>query len=201
MRRPQANYSLGFTLTEVMITAAIIGVVFMASTTIIRIMNNASKEKVLVESQRDVEVLLYQMVRDVRDAARIVEISTNTPKHVTLSVYNVRGGYDVNTNPFWLTNNLLTLTYTYGSDSTGTYIERKITNAGGAVLERRKFLPNLVQPDAPSTPDEHVFQPVPFQDLFTGTYDTVQFELRIHPKNNPIRIYKVQAMTRAAPKS
>lgn len=201
MKMKTFNGERGLTLVEILITVAIIGIVFSMSAAAIRFVNTISREKLLIEGQRDAEVLLYDITKEVRDAKKIVAVSSGT---LTLQIYNLTAGYDINANNFANPNNLETLIYEYRLDRGVPVINRRryaSTASGGGLRDSKFFLRNLIEPDDPSTSGtlERIFTPAP-DPTITEDFDLVNVTLRIRPRAFEAvpRIFQGQVMVRAS---
>jgi prepilin-type N-terminal cleavage/methylation domain-containing protein len=183
----QQRLDRGITLVEILIVVLIISIVFALAGTAIRMLNSFSRQQIALESQREVEIVLYQLVRNVRNCARIEDV-TNTK--LVLQVYDLTNGYDINdppTNLFY--NNTQTVTYEAIQDGDQSFL-LYTREVGGTVVDSKRFLKNLIATSSV------FFVPVPAGA--TSNYEgvLVSFEIKPNKFKIPARTYQAQGMIR-----
>ena len=72
------KYRQGVTLLEMILAVAILGIVAFLGTLVIQFLNNAGQEKIISEADREAQIVLYQISKDVRNAEAIVQINDKT---------------------------------------------------------------------------------------------------------------------------
>lgn len=200
---PSKRSSRGVTIIEMTIIIGIIGIVFFLTSTVIRFMNNVSRERISFESQRNVEIILNQVARDIRNSQQIATITATT---LELRVFDLALGYDVNRpgNDFWNPAKIQWLIYSYESDAKGTFLRKQLLAPNKTTLiEEKQYLRNLLEPDDPATTStvERIFSPIPASA--TGNFNTVQIDFRVKPPayNIPAKFFRTEAMIRRTSES
>src|SRR5262249_43933825 len=87
--------SAGVTLLEVMIVALILGIVGMLTVIGAKFLSQLNRQGVQVDIDRQAQVLLEEITREVRVSRSLIAVSSSTLK---FSVYNISKGYDSGTN-------------------------------------------------------------------------------------------------------
>jgi len=193
-----SHSSRGVTLIELSITLAMIGGAIMLMAAGVRFVNNLLRQRTVLELQREGQLALYEITRDVRNANSILDVSTQTPHRLVLSSFNFRLGYDINTSQIFEPTRVGTITYTFREVTSPpeSYLERKV-EFDNVVVEDKKLLKNLLQPEDPSTPGpDYIFTQIPPGAL--PKYDTVEIALRLGAgflRQTP-KTYKAQARLR-----
>lgn len=189
--------NFGHTLTEMLIT---VGVFFMIALMIpwgIRFINILSKKGHAVELERDAQVALYLMTKEVRNSRLIMSISPTT---LVLSAYNLTGGYDSDVNAAIFDRNLWgTITYQFQQLGQETYLNKKVefpdpvTLLMRTTLEKKLFRNMLVAPN----PTNYIFENNSLSP--TCPCDSVKIALRLNPgyfRDAPL-VYETSAEIRS----
>ncbi len=187
----------GFTLTEMMIVVAILGLALMMARVGINIFNSVMWQKTLVEGQRDAQTVIYAIAKEIRNCQSIVGVSDVNSDGIndglTLLEFDfAKYGFDqTQMNNLRNPNNLLMVEYGYIEDGSNRFLQKTIKrNSDKVVISQQKFLRNLIV--APT-----VQHPI-FSDTNTRGADAVLISLQISPigyKGKPIISY-VEAMKR-----
>jgi|GEM_PF-6331188 len=151
----------GMTVTEILMTMIIVGILAMMGKTVVDFLNNMFYQKALIEVQRDAQVLLYTASREVRNALRV---HIDSPSTMRLRVLNREIGFQ---DPgMFAPVNLGTVTYSYIQAADGSTVLRRTvvfpgttTFLGKTVVARnetQEYLRNTLVP-----PDPLQLAPVP----------------------------------------
>lgn len=198
----------GVTLIEILVVVAILGVAIFLLKVVVNVVTGFAQNSASVQIQRDVQGVLYDINRDVRNCKTIVKASTDT---IQMRMVNTRLGYSATVNPNLFDNvNLATMTYQYIDTGVDSYIKRTIQYPGLATDEKILLKNVLVKPVAP----DYIFngcdigntsaflnQPlVPISP--TGEYVNprgVDVRLRVSPLfvKNSSKLYSARAMRRS----
>jgi hypothetical protein len=204
MKFNKSKYRKGVSVVEVCMVTAVVVIVVALMKGGIEYIGGFSKQRELMQVQRDEQITLYQVARDVRNSVGIVDLSTYT---LVLLVNDNRRGYDVDKSPdFFKEIHIGTVTYQYNSDSSGSYLLRKaefnnVDNSGNVTSVykvERKLIENLLQPEDPSTPGiDQMFKPFPEGTSAPFRGVTVVFRFGGNFLNRTPKTYKVDVLMRS----
>lgn len=161
--------SKGTTLTEVAVTVAILGVTALMVGMGSHLINNAIRGRLQMEAQKQGQLVLFYMTKDVRNAFDIVHLSSDT---LQLAMRDTVKGYDIETNPTLFSDaaaDRVVITYKYESKPNENYLQKTVMR-GATLLTHQNYLKNMLL-----RPDEA--NPM-FVECFNG---------EIMPCNDPLR--------------
>jgi type II secretory pathway pseudopilin PulG len=193
----------GITLIEAMVSVAVVAMVIALGIVGVKFLNNIMRENAGAQIQREAQLTLFQITRDIRNAHSVVLVSTEVPNTLILNSINFRLGYDVDKGDIFNPLNIGTITYQFVDNPAGSYLLRRTDfnrlDAGGNVASidvvERKILRDLLLPDDPATPIiDAIFEPTVAKDLTAP----IQITFRLgngYFRNNP-KVYKSQSMIR-----
>lgn len=180
------KFRRGVTLIEMIIAVAILGVAALFARIGVDILNVLFQSSARVNVQRDTQLVLYSMNKEIRNCKQIIGFTHDT---LQLEVFDTRTGFNTQQNPgLFNPVNLGTTTYQYVNNGSESYL-RKQTEFGGMVVDDTKLLRNmLLQPDATSyifnACDSFESPPcLPPWDLNAAKppYESVEVWLRVSP--------------------
>lgn len=197
------NINRGVTIVELMIALAVVGITVVLGATGVKFVNGLSRQKVISESDRDAQLVLYQIARDIRSCESIYQINnqfksvvfTGTPPAVNISVDQQRlilNGFDysqthdirVNPNLFTPSLNGITISYEYKTAGSG-YLERTY-RVGTTTTTKQQFLAGALKPDSTTNA---IFRPA--NEVSNSSFTAVEVFFRIQPAivKNDAKIY------------
>jgi len=185
----------GVSLVELMIVVGILGIVFFMTATGVNLITNGAKQKSVLETQRDAQIALYGITRDIRNCADIVSISSDT---LTLLIVDTMGGYDPENSP-GMFDRTGTLTFKFNAEGNGqkSYLSRTLDFPSFSIHQEQKLLVGLLE--QPSEGGYHIFKKNPSLGP-DATGDEVRIEIRVTPPfgDSKKRVYRTQVMKRAS---
>jgi prepilin-type N-terminal cleavage/methylation domain-containing protein len=175
----------GVTLVELMMVVALMGLVALMARTGLKIANDAANQQSLSVTSQQAQTALYGIVRDVRNARRIVSISSDT---LVLEMFDNRLGYG--SDSLFDPTTFGTATYSYQTDATGGCVRRVLTFPSHS--DQRDMLKNLI---IPPTSTDFIFQAYDGGALASNI---VNIALRVKPPvgNSAVHDYQALAMCR-----
>jgi len=129
---------LGISTIEVMVVIAIIGAFALFSNPGMRLIVYIGQQGSRAQIGADAEIVLYNIIREVRNANSIDEV---TPGRLRLTTFNFQNGYDSSA----LFAQEGTIIYEY--DAIGRYLKRTV-DFGGGIQEKKIFKDMIVTPTA-----------------------------------------------------
>jgi prepilin-type N-terminal cleavage/methylation domain-containing protein len=184
--------SKGVTLIEVMIVVGLIGIVVVFVRGLLGYLNTIFFQTSAVTLQREAEVILYDISREVRNAKSIVNISSGS---LVLRTVNGQLGYDSATSPIFLPVNLGTVTYQF-VDATPGYLSR-VREFPGQRIEKKYLKGLLIKPEG----EHYMFRPMglgidpwSLSPPFDGV--DVNLEIKVPAGRDPFKSYKTQVRKR-----
>lgn len=186
----------GITLIELVIGMAILGTTILMVRMGIGFLMTIFTQTASVQSQRDAEIVLYDIAKEVRNAKAILAISSGT---LTLRSLDTSLGYDSDTSPIFSEVNIGSTTYQYVNDGTATYLKR--TKSFGGINQEKPFLKGvLLEPGA----DHFLFRPMssfPGVDPWNlqAPYDGVEImlEVAIPGSESKPKVFRTQVIKRS----
>ncbi len=177
----------GVTLVEVIVVVLVIGIVSFMTSVCVRLLNETHRQAAFVQVERDAQIALYNIAKDVRNAQEIVEISSTT---LQLRTYDLANGYSViqNFNLFSPANRG-TISYDFQPAAGGAYVRRRVQFPSRN--QETKLLKNMLL--TPSTVD-YIFQ----SPGGACPCERVKIALRLNPgylRRSP-RVYVTEATVR-----
>jgi prepilin-type N-terminal cleavage/methylation domain-containing protein len=161
----------GVTLIEVLVVVAVLGSVLAIMSGGTNLLNAFLHQWSWVENQRQAQLQLYSVTKDIRNSIEIVNVSSMTSTLV-LRTYDFRRSYDSADAANIFNVEPGTITYQYsGLTSTDTYLSRS-TQFPGDPQYTKRLLRNLLLP--PGTAYA-MFSPYPVGA--TAPYDAVEVTL------------------------
>lgn len=153
----------GMTLVEVLIVLAILGVSIFIVRVVVDLLTGLFQSSATVVAQRDVQQVLYEITKDIRNAKDIIFASSGT---LILEMYDAHGQYRLVDNPtLFQSSNVGRLTYRYEKVGDESYLKR-ISDFPSRGLDEKKWLRNmLVEPDM----NDYLFNACTELDFMTGT--------------------------------
>ena len=197
----------GITVFEIVIALTVI----FATTTLLRIsvdfVNQVFFFRGKLEQQRQAQEVMYQIIKEVRGARYIVDVSsvTNTlvlrvydpTIHAGVTLNTGTGEYEVTNPQVFQSASLGTITYQFITGDK-TSLRWTVDYPGRKIV--KDLLPNLLVPDDPNTPEtEFIFNSSP--SGASPPYRSVQiiFRIGLGPKKDQIKVYRSIVSLRATP--
>ena len=116
----------GFSLTEMIVAVAVLSVLVVFLVTSFRFINKLSRQAVYLKFEKEAQVHIYEITREVKNAREIVRV---TPTSLIIRAFNEKLGpnpYDPAESPLFEDVNVGTITYQYRETSEGSFIEKTI---------------------------------------------------------------------------
>ncbi len=205
------RFRRGVTLTELMIATSVFSIVSFLGVVGLKSMNNFFRQKVSIESERDAQLVLYQIARDVRNSQSISQINqlTGSPVFATtppvavvpanehrlvLKSFDYSGTHDIRVkSDLFSAANEITITYEY-KNTEGGYLER--SHQLGGVTSTKKLLKGSLKFDTEAVPTP-IF--VPSNQISNSPYTSVQVSFKIQPdlnKKSPVKTFQATVALR-----
>lgn len=140
----------GMTLVEALIALSILVIGYVMGSFTLSILNNQYRSVNKFNIERDNEVALFQIVKDIHNALYIIELSSTPVQRLSLSSFDFRYPADIYQSP--ANDNILsqvnigTTTYEYVVTSDESYVVRK-TFFRNRLQDTKKLFVNSIEPD------------------------------------------------------
>jgi hypothetical protein len=138
----------GVTVIEVAIIVAVLGGVAALVNVGLVILNSFSRQGDDMQLKHEAQLTLVEMARDIRNAIEFTEVTTDK---FTLTTYNIKGGYDSDTNANLfddVNKNIITYRFVNGGDK--SYLEKTLKVAGSTIT--RTMLTGKISAPTPTVP-------------------------------------------------
>ena len=162
--------SKGVTITELVITLAVMGVVIMACRSGITFLNAIARQKKTIEIRLISETTFFNIVRDIRNAHSIIEAS---PTRLVLRQYDFKNFSPASPEMFQAVN-IGTTTYEVQTENNQTFLLRKIEIPFGETVQSNQLLKGLL---IPADAENYLFKGGPNEN---PPFDKVEVLMRLN---------------------
>lgn len=139
-----SDHKAGVTIAEVLIVILIIGAVYMMTALGVRLISNLHRQGTEMEVEREAQVVLYNLTKEIRASKYIISVSSDVIK---LRSHDLRNGYDSDVNPaMFLDSTMGTITYRHVTDGQSSSLQRTVEYTG--VTRTESFLKNIISTSA-----------------------------------------------------
>ena len=186
MRR-RGSQNTGITLLEIMVVVGILALATFLTNIIINVLADLYIQKSYVSGQQEIQSVLYNMAKEVRNSRSIVGISSDT---LVLQSFNTENGYK----PDQILNvvNIGTITYRFVASETPTYLKRTVERNG--IQQEKKLLIKVLR-----TPDttNYIFGLFPPNEIqpYEGVSIALHLETGFRKDSN--RTYRLDVLKRS----
>ncbi|MFN0117443.1 MAG: type II secretion system protein [Elusimicrobiota bacterium] len=178
----------GFTVAEMAMVAAVLGIVYAMTEIGIRIINDFARQRALITAQEQIQTVLYGVVREVRNCRAIVHTSSTT---LILNTFNFKK-YNFTNPSLFDPVQTGTITYQYTAEAGKTFLKRTEEFPGEGRGDRF-LLTNLL---LPPTLSDGIFKGLPSGCTSYCQSAEIIFRLKIPLTKDTTYTFRAESMKR-----